>query len=152
MSHLETTLDIDAPVGDVWATFLDKQHWKEFSAFEDRSPNHPIVAGGTFRFAIRVLGLPPPPLEVTVVGFEAPSEVRWVGGIPGFPLVQGEHVFRFETLPDRRTRLQNRESFSGALSGLFLCLLGRTFRRAYADFNRGLAARVGGERPAGGTP
>ena len=152
MSHIETTLDIDAPVEDVFAAFLDKAHWKDFSAFEDRSPERPIVAGGTFRFAIRVLRLPPPPLEVTVLRCEPSSEVRWVGGVPGFPLLRGEHVYRFAPLPDGRTRLENRESFTGALSGLFICLLGRTFQRTYEAFNRGLAARVGAGRPPGDAP
>ena len=139
MADVETRLLIDAPPQLVWERFMDKGRWKTFSDFVDLNPGQPIEQGCTFWFALRLFWLPPVPLRVEVLRCVPEREVRWVGGIPAFPLFRGEHYFRFEDAGEGRTRLVHGEDFSGPLRRAFLLLLGDAVRQAYIRFNEGLA-------------
>jgi hypothetical protein len=138
MPEIKTYRLIEAPPRVVWDCFMDKSRWRSFSDFVDLSPGTPIAAGRSFWFGLRLLGLPPVPLKVQVLRCD-PEEVRWVGGIPAFPLFRGEHYFRFVAAGEGKTRFVQNEDFSGPLAEAFMALLGEATRTAYHRFNDGLA-------------
>lgn len=142
MLQIETEQMIDAPPDVVWQHFVHKARWRDFSGFTDLAPAHPIAQGGIVWFALQLLPGPPTPVRVRVIRCDRPREVRWVGGLPAFPLFRGEHYFRFEDAGDGRTRFVHGERFFGPLAGLFMRLLGDRIRLTYIAFNSGLARQA----------
>jgi hypothetical protein len=115
MFRTEATIAIDAPPEGVWAVLTDAGGYAEW-----RSMLH--VVEGTFgpdaRPTLR-LELPDSPsyaFRPTVIAFEPPRRPTWraVTGVRG--LFDGTHTFELTPLGADRTRLVNREVYSGLLT------------------------------------
>lgn len=139
MPRIETSLVIDAPRAQVFAAFLDKARWHEYSAMKDLDASRPIAMGRRFSFSLKLPGLPRAPLLVKVARFEPERELMWTGRVPGFA---GEHYFKFSDAPGGGTLMVHGEDFSGVLGELFVALRGRALEATYAAFNQGLARHL----------
>jgi len=143
MREVKTSLEIDAPADAVWRQLVDKARWRRFSDFCDKDPAHPIAEGRTFTFGLRLLGLPPIPIDAHVIRLVPDRELRWVGKMPGF---RGEHYFLLEPDGSGNTRLVHGEQFSGPLGELYDVLFHTVSVHTYATFNVGLAMQVERQR------
>jgi len=113
--------DVEAPPEVVFRVLTDMHRWKEWCTWL-------AWDGGEMKEgAVLRLRLTPPSgggyaFAPTVLTVDAPRHLAWVGrtGLPG--VFDGEHHFELVELTGGRTRLVNRERYSGILSGLFALL------------------------------
>ena len=119
MQTIEVTTDIDAPRSAVWETLTDFETYPEWNPFV-------TSATGQFREGERVRVRIDPPagramtFRPTVTVWEPEADLEWLGRLVVPGLFDGRHTFRLEELDGDRTRLVQRESFSGLLVGLLL--------------------------------
>ena len=110
--------EIDAAPEVVFAVLTDVARWREWCTWL-------AWDGGEMRVgATLALRLTPPTgggygFRPTVLAVDSPRHLAWVGrtGLPG--IFDGEHHFELTALPGNRTRLVNRERYSGLLSPIF---------------------------------
>ncbi len=78
----------------------------------------------------------------TVLACETNRELRWLGrlGIPG--LFEGEHSFTLEPIDTGRTRLIQREVFTGVLVPLFARSLDGGTKKGFEAMNLALKERA----------
>ena len=119
MQTIETSIEIDATPEAVWVTLVD------FEAYPDWNPFITAATGSPEAGARLSIHIQPP--EGRGMGFKptvtaaVPSErLEWLGRLGVRGVFDGRHEFRLEPLADGRTRLVQRESFSGLLVGLLL--------------------------------
>lgn len=142
MHTIETATIIDATPDAIWASLVD------FDAYADWNPFITAAEGTAAngeRLRIRVE--PPDSRAGTfkpVVTAAVPGErLEWVGRLGVRGLFDGRHEFRIEPSGDGRSRLVQRESFSGLLVGLLLDE--PTLRRGFEAMNEALRTRVENE-------
>ena len=117
MFTVEASVDIDAPPDRVWAVLLDLPRYREWNTLLVHLEGEPVLGQ---RITLRLA--PPAGRTYTfrpvVTSHRPPERFAWkaVTGVPG--IIDGEHVFELSALPDGRTRLRNREVYSGLLSAL----------------------------------
>ena len=127
--HITATADLDAPRSEVWTVLTDLDRWAEWNP-------HAVQAGGELSLGSRLdLRLRTGRLDGAggrtmrfrprVVELVDAESFAWLGhlGVPG--LFDGRHAFTLSDLPGGRTRIVQREDFSG--------LLVRPLRRTVAD-------------------
>jgi hypothetical protein len=103
---------IAGPLEAVFAQFTDYPRWKEWmpSLFRPmRGPSRPLRVGD--RLLVAIGGLPS---VLTVEHVDAPYQVRWAGGVPGFLFAR--HTFAFEPAGPSSTRARSIEPWSGLLT------------------------------------
>lgn len=110
--------DVAAPPEVVFAVLTDVHRWHEWStwlAWDDGE----MKEGAVLRLRLTPPGGGGYAFAPTVLTVDAPRHLAWVGrtGLPG--VFDGEHHFELEALAGGRTRLVNRERYSGLLSPLF---------------------------------
>jgi hypothetical protein len=73
-----------------------------------------------------------------VLALQPGRELRWLGRLllPG--IFDGEHQFQIEPLGDNRTRLTQREAFSGLLVPFLWSSLDKQTRQGFEEMNRAL--------------
>lgn len=139
---IESIIEIDAPVDEVWVTFSDFARWPEWNPFV-------VDLRGTFEVGRRLEARIQPPggrsmtFKPTVLVFEPERELRWIGRLVVPGVFDGEHAFRFEPLGESRTRFTQSEVFRGILVPLLMGAKGydRT-SRGFEASNQALKERV----------
>lgn len=139
---VERTIDIDASVDKVWATFAEFDRWPEWNPFV-------VELKGSFRVGDRLEARIQPPggrpmtFKPEVLVYEPERELRWVGHVLVPGVFDGEHSFRFDSIGEDRTRLTQSEIFRGALVWLLMGKKGldRTVR-GFEALNQALKQRV----------
>jgi hypothetical protein len=118
--ELKTDIEIDAPAETVWEVLTDFSHYSQWNPFI-RS-----ISGNGMTFRPIILALQPG------------RELRWLGRLllPG--IFDGEHQFQIESLGENRTRLIQREAFSGLLVPFLWSSLDKQTRQGFEEMNRAL--------------
>ena len=137
---IEHQIDIDAPAAAVWAELVDTAAYDEWNPFLRRLDGE-LSVGSRLRVEIAPPGGRAMTFRPTVLAVQHERELRWLGRllVPG--LLDGEHSFRLETLPGRRTRLIQVETFRGLLVGFFAGTLEKT-RSGFAQMDIALKQRA----------
>jgi hypothetical protein len=112
--EIRREIDIDAPPETVWAVLTDTRSYPDWNPFVRR-------LAGDLREGARLEAVIAPPggramsFEPTVLAAEPGRELRWLGRflVPG--LLDGEHRFAIEPLPEGRSRFIQSERFTGLL-------------------------------------
>ena len=139
MTTIETTTEIAATPDAVWAVLTDFERYADWNPFI-------TAAEGTARVdeRLRIRVHPPRSRAMTfkpTVTAAVPGErLEWLGRLGVRGLFDGRHEFRLEALADDRTRLVQRESFSGLLTGLLLN--DARIRNGFEAMNDALKTRV----------
>lgn len=141
-STITTSIDIDAPVEQVWKSLTDFPNWPEWSDFH--SIEGEPVEGGTLK--IRMPGMAFTP---TLTRVDPNHAFAWTGTAVGRWLFRGQHTFTLDPNPDGTTRLTNREEFTGLIATISRPLMQRIDSSAsgYAAFNRSLKRHVEHQQP-----
>ena len=137
---IQHQIDIDAPAAAVWAQLVDTGAYDEWNPFLRRLDGE-LSVGSSLSVEIAPPGGRAMTFRPTVLAVEYERELRWLGCllVPG--LLDGEHSFRLETLPEGRTRLVQAETFRGLLVGLFAGTLKKT-RSGFAQMDIALKHRA----------
>jgi hypothetical protein len=161
MIDLSVTTEINAPAETIWQTLIDLPRFREWNPFIRAASGTPAV-GAKLRVRVRPSLALPLVFRPTVLACDANRELRWRGHFLTRWLASGEHTFALEPAGEGRTRLVQREVFTGLLPPLVSGLLAREARRGFDAMNQALKARVehagpgvaatppGGAKTAGG--
>ena len=135
---IRTSIDINAPVKDVWAVLVDFPaygQWSNFSRIDG------VAQVGT-RLAMKMPGMS---FGSTVTAVTPEEKLEWAASIVSKAIFEGRHSFTLTRNPDGSTHLDNAETFSGGLvwplQGLFKQGDGRR-ANGYDGFNQALKQRV----------
>jgi hypothetical protein len=134
--QIRTTIDIQAPVNQVWNVLTD------FDSYPTWNPFIKWVKGEVKVGNQIEVQLPGMKFTPTVKAFTPYQEFSWLGhlGIKG--LFDGKHIFRLEQLTKGTTRLHHEESFQGLLAGPILLLIRKDTQNGFLAFNEALRERV----------
>jgi hypothetical protein len=123
--NLHHEIEIDASPEAVWAVLADTPSYPAWNPFVRRLAGD-LREGATLEAEIAPPGGRAMTFKPRVLAADPGRELRWLGRflVPG--LLDGEHSFRLEPLPDGRTRFVQRERFSGILVGLLRKTLAKT--------------------------
>lgn len=137
MKFYEAAATIAAPPDDVWQVLVDGSSYTDWNSGVV-SLDGRIALGE--RLKVVSEANPGRAFPVRVTALDAPSTMRWTGGMP-LGLFKGERTFTLAPSPDGGTRFTVREEYTGPLTGLIwksIPDLGPSF----AKFANGLKERA----------
>jgi hypothetical protein len=137
MKELRTEIEIAASPEVVWAILTDFAAFPQWNPFIKEASGEQKV-GGKLRIRVVPAGGKGMVFKPTVLAFETNRELRWRGrlGVPG--LFDGEHAFSLEPIEGGRTRLTQREVFTGVLVPLLARSLDGGTKKGFEAMNRAL--------------
>jgi hypothetical protein len=141
MKELRTEIEIAASPEAVWAILTNFAAFPQWNPFIKEASGEQKV-GGKLRVRVVPPGGKGMVFKPTVLAFETNRELRWLGrlGIPG--LFDGEHGFTLEPIDGGRTRLTQREVFTGVLVPLFARSLDDGTKKGFDAMNLALKERA----------
>jgi hypothetical protein len=141
MKELRTEIEIAASPEAVWAILTNFAAFPQWNPFIKEASGEQKV-GGKLRVRVVPPGGKGMVFKPTVLAFETNRELRWLGrlGIPG--LFDGEHGFTLEPIDGGRTRLTQREVFTGVLVPLFARSLDDSTKNGFDAMNLALKERA----------
>ncbi|WP_406513171.1 SRPBCC family protein [Streptomyces sp. NBC_00161] len=141
--QFEATVEIDRPVGEVFAYLADGRNDPKFSPRVQeitRTPDGPTGVGTVFRSTVKDAGMKTG-REFRITGFEPQRSVRWTEQSKNLVTAQGG--YDFEALPGDRTRVRIFNTLEGHGFGKLLVGLALSAARKDApDFGRRIKAAV----------
>ena len=144
MIEVTATTDVDAPPERVWDVLTDFGAFHAWNPFI-REAHGSTELGGSVH--VRVKPSLPVPLafRATIIECEEGHRLRWRGHVVAPWVAAGDHTFEIEPLPDGRSRIIQRETFTGFLPKLAGRLLRDETRRGFEAMNHALAERAARE-------
>jgi hypothetical protein len=141
MKELRTEIEIAASPEVVWAVLTDFAAFPQWNPFI-KEANGEQKVGGKLRIRVAPAGGKGMVFKLTVLAFETNRELRWRGrlGIPG--LFDGEHGFTLEPIDGGRTKLTQREVFTGVLVPLLARSLDDHTKKGFEAMNLALKERA----------
>ncbi len=139
MTHLSTTIDIDAPALRVWAVLTDFPAYRLWNPFITHIEGTP-TQGAQLTVRIAPEGRPPVTVRPRVVHADPAERLVWKGHaiVPGF----FDGAFRLEPLDRDRCRLIHAETFAGVLVPLVAPMLLDATRAGFEAMNAALKSRA----------
>lgn len=142
MTHIETQVLIDAPIGEVWRIltgFAEMPRWNPFitaisgSLAPDERLTVTIAPAGGREMTFK------PVILVATPG----RELRWLGVFGSRWLFAGEHYFLLDEVDPQHTLVTHSERFSGILTPLVLrgAMLNAT-KKGFAAMNEALKRKA----------
>lgn len=138
MTHINTSIEIDAPPSTVWETLADLPSYPEWNPHLTAVEGD-LRAGERLRVRVDRAGAKPRYLTVTVVEVDPGRQLEWVGRLGHRLLFEGRHAFELEVFDCGRTLFHNREAASGLLVPF---VVSDEPERDYEAMNEALKARV----------
>ncbi|MFF0215481.1 SRPBCC family protein [Streptomyces vinaceus] len=139
--QFESTVEIDRPVGEVFAYLADGRNDPQFSPRVQeisKTPDAPTAVGTVFRSTVKDAGMKTG-REFRITGFEPEKLIRWTEQSKN--LVTAEGGYDFEALPGGRTRVHIFNTLEGHGFGKLLVGLAVSAARKDApDFGRRIKA------------
>lgn len=106
---------IDAPPEAVWAVVVDLPGHARWN-HQLRHLGGAVAVGESVTLKLSADGAEPYEFSAEVTHLDAPTHFAWLGRT-GLPRVfDGHHHFELERLPDGKTKLVNRERYSGVMA------------------------------------
>lgn len=137
---IETTVDIAAPVQQVWSALTDFARIPEWSRFILKIEGEPKPGA---RLTVQLDdGAGPMTFRPELIVANDQQELRWLGKVGARAIFAGEHYFQLTALPGGGTRLTHGEIFSGFLTAMLWKKLDTRTRQAFQEFNQALRAHT----------
>jgi hypothetical protein len=141
IKRLVHSIDIDARPERVWQVLTDLSVYPEWNPFILRAEGR-VQVGDGLTLRMRPVGGRAATFRPTVVEATEPTHLRWKGRLGVPKVLDADHEFRIEALPNGRTRLTQDEHFSGLLVPLVARSLERGTLPAFAATNAALKERA----------
>jgi hypothetical protein len=141
MKELRTEIEIAASPEAVWSILTDFAAFPEWNPFIREASGEQKV-GGKLRIRVVPSGGNGMVFKPTVLAHEPNRELRWVGRLPIPGLFEGEHGFILEPIGNGRTRLTQREVFTGLLVPLLTRSLDGGTKKGFEAMNLALKERA----------
>ncbi|MFC9690554.1 SRPBCC family protein [Kribbella sp. NPDC056951] len=138
---VRTTIDLDAPLAEVWRVLTDSAAYPAWNPFI-LSLTGELTVGSTVTTRIRDAEGKERTFTPKVLVVDPNRELTWLSRIGFGGLFDGKHLFRLEELPGERTRLVNDEEFRGLAVPFLRSMLRRTIEPQFAAMNNALAAQL----------
>ena len=137
MHHLETQIEIEAPVERIWLLLTDFSSYPRWNPFV-RSIEGTLAVGQSLNVFIQPPGASGMRFRPTVLTVQHSRELRWKGKVllPG--LFDGEHYFKLEVKPEGGVTFRQGETFSGILVPLFRGSLDGATKQGFVAMNEAL--------------
>ena len=149
LARIDTEIEIQAPVAEVWRVFTDFEDHASWNTFCEIRGD--IKVGNIINMLVIKKSMKFKPLVLTFDGTSPiRKEFRWVGNLGAPGLFDGEHFFIFETVAgdSSKTRFIHGEKFSGCLTLTLLCLIEslllKETRNGFVELNEALKAKIEG--------
>lgn len=119
MPSLYTEIEIAAPRSRVWQILMQKERWKYWNTFlYDCDPDRPFEPGREVLLSVlRVPGEEEIQFRPIVTLVQPTFCLKWLSTIPG---LKNEHSFELQEIGRDRTKFIYQQTFSGALTKVFL--------------------------------
>ncbi|MEV0989504.1 SRPBCC family protein [Streptomyces sp. NPDC049949] len=139
--QFESTVEIDRPIGEVFAYLADGRNDPQFSPRVQeitKTPDGPTGVGTVFRSTVKDAGMKTG-REFRITGFQPQKLIRWTEQSKN--LVTAEGGYDFEALPADRTRVRIFNTLEGhGLGKLLVGLALSAARKDAPDFGRRIKA------------
>jgi hypothetical protein len=113
---VEKSIEVNAPVREVWDRVLEVSTWPEWKPFIRKASigggYDSLSNGSSLKFSLFTGGPAAVPLSVKITEFDIPNRLAWEGGVRG--LVHAVHSFEFKDVQGK-TLVISREEFTGGL-------------------------------------
>lgn len=138
---IETTIDIHAPVADIWRILTDLPRYPEWNPLVVRASGS-LVVGNRLDVAVRLPGRRPMSFSPILISLLTEREFRWVGTFGISALFAGEHSFRLNPKRNGTTRFEHSERFTGFLSIFMGLHWYERVRQGFESMNQALKKRA----------
>lgn len=138
---LQTRIEIKATPERVWQILTDFASFPEWNPFIRRVEGE-AKEGQTLDVYIEPSGGRGITFRPTVIKATPCEELRWRGRLGRSGLVNGEHIFRIETVNEERVRFVQREEVTGLLAGSWSARSEEDTWRGFREMNKALKDRA----------
>jgi len=121
---LESWIDINAPVSDVWDALCNVESWQEWNSFIPMAEGQ-LAVGNRMKIKVISPGMKEMNFEPTVYEIIKHQKISWGGGFLVF-VYQGIHEFILEKINDSTTRFRQIEKFQGPIVLLMKKMIQKT--------------------------
>ncbi|MCP4123610.1 MAG: SRPBCC domain-containing protein [Bacteroidetes bacterium] len=139
MKHLETIIEINAPIEKVWEILMDFNRYPEWNPFIQVAGK--AVVGSHLVNTMTVEGMKPQVFKPKVLVVDEAREFRWLGKLFLKGLFDGEHYFRLEKISSHKTVLHHGEQFRGILVRLLWGMISGKTQKGFESMNAALKLR-----------
>jgi hypothetical protein len=139
--ELISSIDIEAPAEMVWELLIDFTAYPTWNPFITRAEG-PVEVGGRLTFRMQPVGGSAVTLRPTVVEVVEGHRLRWHGRLGVRGLFDADHLFILASHGATRSRLVQREQFSGLLVPFVQRSLDRGTLPAFQAMNTALKDRA----------
>lgn len=110
---LESWIDINVPLSEVWDALTDVESWEKWNSFIPMVEGK-VEVGNTLKIKVVSPGMKEMIFEPTVYEIEKCKKISWGGGFLGF-VYKGIHEFILEEIDGNTTRFRQVEKFQGPI-------------------------------------
>ncbi len=141
MVRIETEIEIQAPIEQVWQLLTEVQLYPDWNPFI-REIDGQIQVGEKLTVKLQPPGSSGMTFRPKVVKVQPQHEFRWIGHfvLPG--LFDGEHCFKLELIDANRVRFVHEEQFRGLLVPLFKQSLMNETKQGFEAMNHALKQKA----------
>lgn len=137
---ISSTIEIDAPISEVWATLKDVERYPEWNPFT-------VVVKTTFELGspVDMMVALRPPRQMNqveyVTSYLEGSRVSWGVAVGPKWFIDADRVQELTDLGNGRTRYFTSDSFTGVGVGIMRLLVGKDIQRGFDGVAQGLKQR-----------
>jgi hypothetical protein len=141
MRELRSEITIEADAETIWAVLTDTVSYPEWNPFITRIDGE-LAVGNKLRVRIEPPGGTPMTFRPTCLERTNGRRLRWLGSLGIKGIFDGEHIFELESIGVGKTRLTQRENFSGLLVPLLWRSVAPNTLRGFEAMNLKLKSRA----------
>jgi len=121
---LDSWIDINAPVSEVWDALVDFKSWEQWNSFIPMVEGN-LAVGNTMKIKVVSPGMKEMIFEPAVYEIEEYKRISWGGGFLLF-VYKGIHDFILEEIDEDTTRFRQIEKFQGPIVLLMKKMIQKT--------------------------
>jgi hypothetical protein len=121
---LESWIDINAPVSEVWDALTSFESWKKWNSFIPMAEGN-FEVGNTMKIKVVSPGMKAMSFEPKLYDIEKYKRISWGGGFLLF-VYKGIHEFILDEIDDHTTRFRQIEKFQGPIVLLMKKMIQKT--------------------------